>query len=961
MLRRFSILLGALAVTVGCAAGGEDVTSTGPTGSGGSAAVTTGSGGAATGGAGGAATSGSGGSGGQGGALSGTVDLCVLNEGEPYGPCEQPPELDFGVVSSGTAETRTFRIDNGTPFDVLFKSASVANANFTVQSVRFEEDPGSPGSYLRVVDDVPVVRPSGKSLWFEVKYTAVGAAGPLPTIDTIVRMNVDNAAAPDVNVPIVGEESGCATGLGACDADPTNGCETDTNSSNTHCGSCNNACDPLNGGGQCVGGVCTLTSCDNYFGDCDMDPVTGCEVSFLNDPMHCGSCANNCSKSNTVAICAAANCNVMGCLNNYGDCNLMASDGCETNLANTIQHCGGCNLSCALPNAAETCVPSMQTGLGVCTLGACDAGYKNCDVNPANGCEINSTNDVQNCGGCFNVCNFANAASSCATSMCQMGACNNGYANCDNNALTGCEVNLTNDKDHCGNCMTDCDVVFPGSQVSCSANQCQFNGCSTNYWNNDNNSTNGCEYFCVQQVGQDLPDDAFVDKDCDGIDGDADAAVFVATDGNDTNPGTPTQPMLTVGAGLGKAQSTGKTQVYVSNGTYAERVTLINGISIYGGYSKSAGWARSSAYVSRVRPSAVSGGRMSALEGFTISSPTTVDRMTIETLSTSSPNVSNYGVYCNGCTALTLKNNTISSGNAGPGSTGGVGSVGADGGVGGDGFTGSCDGSGWGAGGPIGSSPCGRTGGKGGRGGTEGANAGIKGDDGIVGITGGGPGSGGDPGGKGTDGDDGTNGGSGNSGAAGSGGVLSAGFWLSTVGGSGGLGGHGNGGGGGGGGGGQGCLICNNGSGNGGGGGGGAGCGGSGAAGGTGGGGSFGIFLLNSTGITLTANTVQSGNGGTGGSGGAGGGGGTGLDGGLGATYCTGEVGAGGNGGKGGNGGFGGGGGGGAGGPSYGVYRSGTTVSLVGNSLNAGSGGSGGSGGFPNGNAGIIGASADNN
>lgn len=58
---------------------------------------------------------------------------------------------------------------------------------------------------------------------------------------------------------------------------------------------------------------------------------------------------------------------------------------------------------------------------------------------------------------------------------------------------------------------------------------------------------------------------------------------------------------------------------------------------------------------------------------------------------------------------------------------------------------------------------------------------------------------------------------------------------------------------------------------------------------------------------------------------------------------------------------FGGGGGGGAGGPSYGLYRTGTTVSLAGNNISAGNGGSGGPGGFPNGAAGVAGAAINAN
>ena len=46
------------------------------------------------------------------------------------------------------------------------------------------------------------------------------------------------------------------------------------------------------------------------------------------------------------------------------------------------------------------------------------------------------------------------------------------------------------------------------------------------------------------------------------------------------------------------------------------------------------------------------------MEGSAITMPTTIDRLTIQTLSTLSPGVSNYAMYCNGCTGVTLKNST---------------------------------------------------------------------------------------------------------------------------------------------------------------------------------------------------------------------------------------------------------------------------------------------------------------
>jgi hypothetical protein len=260
--------------------------------------------------------------------------------------------------------------------------------------VRYEEDPGEPGNLLRVEEDLPVTRPDGSSLWFEVTYTALGAEGPLPADSVTVEHEVGGSPIADTVVPIVGSESGCPTGLGACDSDPSNGCETDTNTSNQHCGQCGIDCDPANGTGQCVGGTCTILQCNPFFDDCDGMPENGCETNLLNNVDSCGQCGNSCDKANTLSFCNGGNCDISGCLNNYADCNLMPIDGCETNLGISMAHCGGCNLACDLANASESCVPSLIDGLGVCTLGACAAGFENCNLSPLDGRSASSSDDV---------------------------------------------------------------------------------------------------------------------------------------------------------------------------------------------------------------------------------------------------------------------------------------------------------------------------------------------------------------------------------------------------------------------------------------------------------------------------------------------------------------------------------------------------------------------------------------
>lgn len=465
----------------------------------------------------------------------------------------------------------------------------------------------------------------------------------------------------------------------------------------------------------------------------------------------------------------------------------------------------------------------------------------------------------------------------------------------------------------------------------------------------------------------DLPDEGFIDSNCDGIDGTESAAIFVATSGNNANPGTKLLPVQTIAMGISRAIAQGKSQIYVSMGVYATKVTISNGISIYGGYNAGANWGRSAYYTTIIQNSLPQSGRISALEGANITTPTIVDRVSIQTGNAIGTGIHNYAVYCLSCTALTISNSLINSGNGSSGANGFPGVNGTNGVAGSNGNGGSCSSNVTATGGSGGIFACttgatnGGNGGNGGYGnqnGTNGTNGALSGGGFGIGGAGGtlGNNSSGNPGANGTDGQNGANG---VGGSGGNSGGISGNFWFTNNGSDGATGARGGGGGAGGGGGGF-FVVVDIGTGNGGGGGGAGGCPGTGGRGGLGGGASFGMLLVSSTGIILTNNIITSGNGGTGGNGGIAGTGGLGSNGGIGASVCTSSVGKGGNGGAGGDGGAGGGGGGGAGGPSFSIGRYGTTVSILGNTLSFGNGGAGGIGGASGGNPGGTGSAGSN-
>ena len=463
--------------------------------------------------------------------------------------------------------------------------------------------------------------------------------------------------------------------------------------------------------------------------------------------------------------------------------------------------------------------------------------------------------------------------------------------------------------------------------------------------------------------GADDPLEApYTDTNCDGVDGVANEAIFVAPDGvNSAAGGTSrSDPVETISYALGRAQATGRDKVFIAGGTYEEVITVANGISMFGGFAPGSEgeWGRSAGNPTTVLNRTASGGDVTGLLAQSITSATRLQLLRVVAGSASAPGGSSYGIRAANSPALTLDTVTVEAGNGAAGTTGGNGTSGSDGANGGDGSPGMCTnpftGGAGGAQGTGSQGPTNISGGIGGAGGDPGENGSA-----------GNPGSGPNPGSSGAadavgeDGGDGGDGADGGDGTGGSGGTVVAGRWISGNGGTGGPGVPGSGGGGGGGG--PGFTSPQTG-GPGGGGGGAGGTGGTGGGPGSGGGGSFGLFLTNSNpGPAVVNSTIRSGDGGSGGIGGLGAPGGIGGLGGQAGTFAPGctiasVAGIGGNGGDGGDGGYG---GGGAGGPSFGIYAQGVTGTggyLTSNSVDHGSGGPGG----PSlGNAGNAGSAAN--
>lgn len=287
----------------------------------------------------------------------------------------------------------------------------------------------------------------------------------------------------------------CVPKFGNCNMQDGDGCETDLRTTALHCGACNAACPSVHGSPQCVAEQCVPT-CDSGYTNCedpnnqDIDSARdGCETNIKADPgdkANCGGCGFACDTLNTISVsCTSGVCNYQ-CKTNFGNCNGLQAgnldDGCEASLLSDPLNCGACGNVC-----------SSAGGTGVCTNGVCstvcDANHRNCDGSMLNGCEVDITNSVANCGACGVKCQGSNATWSCVAGACNVTGCSGGFGDCDLSDPNGCEAPL-NSLSNCGGCNNVC-----GSQngtASCNGTSCAIS-CFASYGNCDGDFANGCE------------------------------------------------------------------------------------------------------------------------------------------------------------------------------------------------------------------------------------------------------------------------------------------------------------------------------------------------------------------------------------------------------------------------------------------------------------------------------------
>lgn len=245
----------------------------------------------------------------------------------------------------------------------------------------------------------------------------------------------------------------CATSqMADCNGRIEDGCET-VLGTNRDCGACGDACPT---GSVCIVGKCTSCKADEAL--CNNQCV-----DLQTDSNNCGACGSRClgfppgfpaPPPQMIYGCQEATCNHLKCNANWANCNSDLTDGCEINISNDVNNCGSCGKKCA---AGEACIG------GTCQ---CDPGPSGCDCLP--GFET----DVMHCGSCGLKCpDRPNATTNCEFGRCGF-ACKAGMADCNLNDADGCEANIYRDPQNCGACGVACETGQACIEGVCATEPC---------------------------------------------------------------------------------------------------------------------------------------------------------------------------------------------------------------------------------------------------------------------------------------------------------------------------------------------------------------------------------------------------------------------------------------------------------------------------------------------------------
>lgn len=358
--------------------------------------------------------------------------------------------------------------------------------------------------------------------------------------------------------------------------------------------------------------------------DSRVDEVFRDSVGRYVDDQHCGACNAPCSVD-SVERATAIDCGLVA------DTPRCVATACEPGFVPSIT--GQC--VAAADRLCLACLDDGDCGDFVGARCAAVGGERRCSV----GCELGCP-DGYRCDAVEDVCVPMGGSCACGEGATFELACVLsdpaglrcvGKATCTDGALSECDApdevcdETDNDCDglvdegfrdergayildlrHCGQCGVDCRVSsIPEGDLTCGGDpfaprcvlECPdaLDGIEPgDRIDADLDIANGCE--CTVSSLDDVPGPVAatggtLDTNCDGADGVVVESFYVATDGDDRGPGSPTRPLKTLRRAVELASATLATgsprpHIFVASGDYVETLSLADGLQLHGGYRR---------------------------------------------------------------------------------------------------------------------------------------------------------------------------------------------------------------------------------------------------------------------------------------------------------------------------------------------------------------------------------------
>ncbi len=234
------------------------------------------------------------------------------------------------------------------------------------------------------------------------------------------------------------------------------------------------------------------------------------------------------------------------------------------------EHCGACHHDCTAQWSSE-----IQHAIGGCVISA--TRTPSCEI-------VDCTDDTIGGGGACQLDRDCPDGWTCDPPYYQcMRACT---------TVEDCPSGSVCDEGSCTiscNSTSDCTSKF-GWPSACTAGLCRT---SYHFHNVDEAESNGCECPHSATLLNDEPDlypeypEAgwpYVDRDCDGVDGDAGSALYVWAE-SEQSLGTRDHPFRTIGEAMAAFNVGQHRHILVASGQYEEAVVLKEGAGLFGGYS----------------------------------------------------------------------------------------------------------------------------------------------------------------------------------------------------------------------------------------------------------------------------------------------------------------------------------------------------------------------------------------